>query len=81
MLYQECVLLFFGMISFNPCFIGTYSFTNFITSPFSNVNSCFNPCFIGTYSFTKLVQGDRGNKVKSFNPCFIGTYSFTHVAF
>ena len=40
------------LVSFNPCFIGTYSFT-IISNPLASI--ClfsFNPCFIGTYSFT-----------------------------
>ena len=40
---------------FNPCFIGTYSFTltalTIIVTTF-----CFNPCFIGTYSFTLALE-------------------------
>ena len=37
---------------FNPCFIGTYSFTDAIQVILSEWNIRFNPCFIGTYSFT-----------------------------
>ena len=42
------------MNSFNPCFIGTYSFTNDEEFKEDVISRCFNPCFIGTYSFTKL---------------------------
>ena len=38
--------------SFNPCFIGTYSFTSTANKNPSISLFCFNPCFIGTYSFT-----------------------------
>ena len=38
--------------SFNPCFIGTYSFTAFFALLHNQPPSRFNPCFIGTYSFT-----------------------------
>ena len=41
---------------FNPCFIGTYSFTNNILKSFTIDELGFNPCFIGTYSFTYLLS-------------------------
>ena len=37
---------------FNPCFIGTYSFTIHSIEPNIELLDSFNPCFIGTYSFT-----------------------------
>ena len=37
---------------FNPCFIGTYSFTYKKIIYQSTKIVRFNPCFIGTYSFT-----------------------------
>ena len=40
-------------MGFNPCFIGTYSFTNIIKKATPMFDKRFNPCFIGTYSFTK----------------------------
>ena len=39
-------------LCFNPCFIGTYSFTPAPIGVTKTVLLCFNPCFIGTYSFT-----------------------------
>ena len=39
-------------LCFNPCFIGTYSFTISKGIKSDGKGSCFNPCFIGTYSFT-----------------------------
>ena len=46
-------------MSFNPCFIGTYSFTFFTIEEFSNSFLSFNPCFIGTYSFTVIDMLER----------------------
>ena len=40
--------------SFNPCFIGTYSFTKKKLLSIKHTKLSFNPCFIGTYSFTRL---------------------------
>ena len=39
------------LISFNPCFNGTYSLTH-IGDFFEMLGGCFNPCFNGTYSLT-----------------------------
>ena len=41
-------------LRFNPCFIGTYSFTIYDVNGFARTTKCFNPCFIGTYSFTNF---------------------------
>ena len=38
---------------FNPCFIGTYSFTRLRQARIDLGLTSFNPCFIGTYSFTQ----------------------------
>ena len=40
------------VVRFNPCFIGTYSFTMRKVINSDEQLKCFNPCFIGTYSFT-----------------------------
>ena len=64
--------------SFNPCFIGTYSFTlHHYLLLFLLFLLSFNPCFIGTYSFTYKIDGLTRKFEMRFNPCFIGTYSFT----
>ena len=39
-------------LSFNICFIGTYSFTKKKGENNMQERDRFNPCFIGTYSFT-----------------------------
>ena len=41
---------------FNPCFIGTYSFTGGSKMKFNIKEQSFNPCFIGTYSFTFVLN-------------------------
>ena len=41
-----------GILCFNPCFIGTYSFT-YDEKKIKHAMKRFNPCFIGTYSFTQ----------------------------
>ena len=43
--------------SFNPCFIGTYSFTLEYILVKVRYQRRFNPCFIGTYSFTYMEMG------------------------
>ena len=48
-----CTMMYLRM-RFNPCFIGTYSFTVSMFNENMNILGCFNPCFIGTYSFTIL---------------------------
>ena len=67
----------YQMICFNPCFIGTYSFTDESITTSSSTYEGFNPCFIGTYSFTIMNKLETMNASQCFNPCFIGTYSFT----
>ena len=42
-----------GKISFNPCFYGSYSFTNLALAAKLDIWLSFNPCFYGSYSFTK----------------------------
>ena len=39
--------------SFNPCFYGSYSFTQFLHIPCLGIQNSFNPCFYGSYSFTR----------------------------
>ena len=62
--------------SFNPCFIGTYSFTyNFNCGKEKRVNVLI----LVLLELILLLQ-EIANKVHldgRFNPCFIGTYSFT----
>ena len=64
------------MACFNPCFIGTYSFTKGNKRTISRSRLVLilvllelillpDFCFSETYEIT------------CFNPCFIGTYSFT----
>ena len=63
--------------SFNPCFIGTYSFTKLGKL----VKKLILDVLILVLLELILLQCKRKNKklliYYSFNPCFIGTYSFT----
>ena len=62
--------------SFNPCFIGTYSFTGYSSLLLHNLISVLILVLL------ELILLPNICCVKSllllcFNPCFIGTYSFT----
>ena len=50
---------------FNPCFYGSYSFTDYFKSDVIAVTIRFNPCFYGSYSFTRLA-GAPISKVETF---------------
>ena len=64
------------MSRFNPCFIGTYSFTN---CPDVYL---YYLLFVLILVLLELIllheyYVDNYEQETSFNPCFIGTYSFT----
>ena len=64
------------MESFNPCFIGTYSFTLVGKKP------SYRPLIVLILVLLELIllpekSLSKSKKLYSFNPCFIGTYSFT----
>ena len=61
---------------FNPCFIGTYSFTLVGKKP------SYRPLIVLILVLLELIllpekSLSKSKKLYSFNPCFIGTYSFT----
>ena len=62
---------------FNPCFIGTYSFTHQLSHP---KKFLFHVLILVLLELTLLQQKLSQNQstAYSFNPCFIGTYSFTN---
>ena len=61
---------------FNPCFIGTYSFTTYSTC-YNKIH--YNVLILVLLELILLLKSSEKKQASylSFNPCFIGTYSFT----
>ena len=65
-----------NLLCFNPCFIGTYSFTKL---QFHLVLHYLFVLILVLLELILLLEWDTIDDAVeySFNPCFIGTYSFT----
>ena len=61
---------------FNPCFIGTYSFTIFNLHKYNILDIVLILVLLELILLPEKSLS-KSKKLYSFNPCFIGTYSFT----
>ena len=64
-------------LGFNPCFIGTYSFTNIFLFLHVLINYVLILVLLELILLPVLGYREEVQDSLSFNPCFIGTYSFT----
>ena len=65
------------ILCFNPCFIGTYSFTK---NKYKEGKKWISVLILVLLELILLqvMKVELPTEEKRFNPCFIGTYSFTH---
>ena len=63
---------------FNPCFIGTYSFTIFNLHKYNILDIVLILVLLQLILLHSDKLTELGVQYR-FNPCFIGTYSFTHL--
>ena len=68
-----------GCVRFNPCFYGSYSFTQYYIDSIDMNENVLILVFMEVILLQYVIIPIDDYKEYCFNPCFYGSYSFTQI--